>query len=60
MSFLMVLEMFLVYFLSEGREAVMSSVSETKQLGYALLNIWHFVVMGYPYCQYIGIGRVLI
>ena len=38
-SFLMVLQMCLVYFLSEGLEAVKSPVPETEQPGRALLNI---------------------
>lgn len=37
-SFLMVLQMCLVYFLSEGLETVMSPVAETEQRGRALLN----------------------
>lgn len=41
-SFLMVLQMCLVYFLSEGLEAVMSPVPETEQPGRALLIIWHW------------------
>lgn len=38
-SFLMVLQMCVVYFLSVGLEAVMSPVPETEQPGRALLNI---------------------
>lgn len=40
-SFLMVLQMCIVYFLSEGLETVICPVAETEQQGRALLNIWH-------------------
>lgn len=50
-SFLMVLQICLVYFLSEGFETVMSPVLEIEQPGRALLNIWHRLVRVYLHAQ---------